>query len=557
MPAAPTPSQLRRAESEGWADWIVGPNDRAAVAQGYYFDLTLAERVRSFFAHLRHGTGKFRGQPFDLLDWQWRTVIGPMFGWRKPDGTRRFRKGYVSTPKKNGKTTLLSGLALYLLLADDEPTPEIYSFASERDQAGLVYREAARMVDATPGLSRHVATRDSTKRIIGPDRGFYAAMSAEARSKEGLNASGVIFDELHAQPGRELWDALAYAGSAREQPLHLSITTAGDGSNPQHVCALEYGYARKVISGEILDPSYLAVIFEAGEKEDWESPATWRKANPSYGITISAEDFQRDYLEAKESPAKVNAFLRYRLNRWVASASAWLSSDMLDALPTDADIADLAGRACYLGIDLSSTDDLSAAVQVFPPEHDDAPVIVVPHFYLPESNVDRLAKKHRVPYRAWIDAGLIRTTPGDVIDYQTIRRHVRELATVCPVKQIGLDRLFQGQALESDLLEDGFDVVPVGQGWRSQARPLAELERFIRARRLDFGHHEPFRWNLGNVVTKADDAGNLSLSKRLSRSKVDGVAALLCALYCWQAAEGEPADTNYYETAPELLTLDF
>jgi phage terminase large subunit-like protein len=537
-----------------WSDWIVGPNDRAAVQEGCYFDIEKAERVRQFFGHLRHGTGRFRGQPFELLDWQWSKVIAPLFGWRKPDGTRRFRKGYISTPKKNGKTTLLSGLALYLLLADGEPTPEVYSFASERDQAGLVYREAARIIDATPGLARLVKTRDSTKRIIGPDRGFYAAMSAEARSKEGLNASAIIFDELHAQAGRELWDALAYAGSARHQPLHLSITTAGDGSDPQHVCRQEYEYAKKVISGEIIDPTYLGVIYEAGEQDDWEDPATWARANPSFGVTISEDDFRRDYLEAKESPAKVNAFLRYRLNRWVSSASAWLSPDLLDALPADLDVAALQGRPCYCGLDLSATDDLTAAVLLFPPEADNDPFLVLPHFYLPRENIDRLGKKHRVPYRAWERAGLLRLNSGNVVDYHAVRQHIRDLAALYPIKQLGIDRLFQGQSLELDLLDDGLDVVPVGQGWRSQARPLAELERLIRAGRINFGNHPVMRWNLGNVVTRADDAGNLSLSKRLSRSKVDGVAALLSALFCYLNAEGETGG-NFYETNPELIVL--
>lgn len=539
-----------------WSAWIVGPNDRAAVQEGCYFDIQAAERVRSFFALLRHGTGKFRGQPFDLLDWQWRDVIGPLFGWKRPDGTRRFRRAFVSCAKKNGKSTLTAGLALYLLLADNEPTPEVYSFASEREQAGIIYREAEKMIDVTPGLASLVRTRPSTKRIISQsDRGFFASMSAEASSKEGLNASGIIVDELHAQGGRELWNALIYAGEAREQPLLVAITTAGDGAEPEHVARTEYEYAKRVQSGDVEDTSYLTAIYEADEQDDWTDPKTWAKANPSLGVTVSTDGLRRAAEEANASPAAVNAFLRYRLNRWVSSASAWLSPDLLDALPSEYDLAELEGRSCYVGIDLSSTDDLTAVVQVFPPETEDGQFVIVPTFYLPEDNIDRLGKKHRVPYRAWQRAGQMRTTGGNVVCYDSIREHVNELHQTYPIQQLGIDRLFQGQALESDLIDDGLDVLPVGQGWRSQARPLAELERLIRARRVNFGGHPVMRWNLGNVACKADDAGNLSLSKRLSRSKVDGVAALLSALFCWQQAEGEAAESNYYENNPELIVL--
>ncbi|MEM7806492.1 MAG: terminase TerL endonuclease subunit [Planctomycetota bacterium] len=558
----PTAAQLKRAEREGWSDWIVGPADRLAVAEGCTFDIDAAERARGFFRCLRHGTGKFRGQPFELLDWQYHDVIGPLFGWKRPDGTRRFRRAFVSCAKKQGKSTMTAGLALYLLLADGEPTPEVYSFASEREQAGIIYREAEKMIDVTPGLRKVVTTRPSNKRVISnADRGFFASMSAEASSKEGLNASGIVVDELHAQGGRELWDALVYAGEARRQPLLIAITTAGDASDPQHVCRLEYEYAKGVQSGRNHDTAYLTAIYEADENDDWLDPATWAKANPSLGVTVSEEGLRRAAEEAKASPAMVNAFLRYRCNRWVASATAWLSPDLLDALPTEANVDDLEGADAWLGIDLSATDDLTAAVVFVPPGDGRDTFAVLPQFFLPEDNIERLARKHRVPYAAWQRAGYITLTPGDVVDYAFIRQHVRQLAERFRIRQVGFDRLFQGQQLESELIEDGFDVVPVGQGWGSQARPLAEIDRAVKSRCLDFGGHPVMRWNLGNAVAKADDAGNLSLSKRLSRSKVDGVAALVNAMFCWLAGQGpdRDAEVNWYadEESPELIVLDF
>lgn len=553
MTAPGSPQPHPATTPEAWAEWIRTPADRHAVAAGCYFDLAAAMRVRTFVEKfLVLTTGHHAGKSFILMEWQWRDVIGRLFGWKQANGLRRFTKGYLSTPKKQSKTTILSALALYLLLADGEHNAEVYSAASDRDQAGMIYREAVKMIDASPALQRVCRYRDSTKTLIGKGRSFYRALSADARRQEGRNASAILFDELHAQPDRFLWDALRYAGSSRRQPLMIAITTAGDGNDPEHICREIYEYSKRTLSGEIIDPSFYACIYEAGEHDDWTSEATWKKANPAYGITVTAEQFRADFTEAKESPAKENSFRRYRLNQWVSSAQAWLSMEQWDACPHELDLASLEGRECIAGLDLSSVDDLTALVLLFPMEGED--VAVLPFFYLPEANIGRLERKHRVPYRQWERRGAITLSGGNVVDYSQIREHLAQLSKTYRITQVGMDRAWQGQALESQLIEDGHDVVPVGAGWRSQDLPAKRLEALVRAGRINHGNHPILRWNASNVVCEIDRAGNYSINKKKSRSKIDGIAALLTALFV-QMNSGTGTARPYYEDNP-LIVLE-
>jgi len=299
--------------------------DERAVAQGYVFRLAAAERVRTFFQRfLCHSKGEWAGQPFELLDWQWDDIVAPLFGWQRPDGTRRFRRGYIEVPKKNGKSCLFSGLSLYLLLADGEPGAEIYSAAVDRDQASIVFTEAANMVEASPHLASRLQVVRSTKRIVDHrSRSYYKALSADVPAKEGLNAHAILIDELHAQRNRDLWDTLRYAGASRRQPLHLAITTAG--YDRHSICWEQHDYAKKVQDGTIQDLAFFSYICAAESDDDWTAPEVWRKANPSFGITLSAEQFAEDCQEAQQSPAKENSFRRYRLNQWTEQDVRWLS----------------------------------------------------------------------------------------------------------------------------------------------------------------------------------------------------------------------------------------
>lgn len=512
------------AKQKPFQEWVRTAADEQAVQEGCYFDLDAAQRVRQFFERfLRHSKGQFAGQSFTLLDWQWHDVVGPLFGWKRKDGTRRFRRGYIEIPKKNGKSTLFSGLSLYLLVADKEPGAEVYSAAVDRDQASIVYLEAANMVEASPHLQSRLEVVRSTRRIVDiSSRSFYKALSADVPAKEGLNAHAVLVDELHAQKTREMWDTLRYAGAARRQPLMLAITTAG--YDRHSICWEQHDYARQVLAGRIEDTSFFGYIAGADDDDDWTDPAVWSKANPSFGITIDAQQFAEDCREAQESPAKENTFRRYRLNQWTEQDVRWINMAKWDA--SDADLGDLAGRPCWAGLDLSSTRDITALVLIFREEEEYA---ALPFFWVPEEGARQRERRDHVPYTEWIRRGFIESTPGEVIDYDRIRKKVNELGQIYNIQEIAIDR-WNATQLATQLTDDHFNVVAFGQGYASMNWPTKKLEEVVLAGRLSHSGHPVLRWMAGNVSIETDAADNWKPSKKKSVERIDGIVALIMAL---------------------------
>lgn len=526
-------------------EWILTEADERAVANGCYFDLSAAERVRTFFERfLRHSKGQFANQPFTLLGWQWRDIIAPLFGWKRADGTRRYRRGYIEIPKKNGKSTLFSGLSLYLLVADNEPGAEVYSAAVDRDQASIVYLEAANMAEASPHLSSRLEVVRSTRRIVDArSRSFYKALSADVPAKEGLNAHAVLIDELHAQKTRELWDTLRYAGAARRQPLHLAITTAG--YDRHSICWEQHRYAEQILDGTIDDPAFFAYIAAAGEDDDWTDPEVWRQANPSFGITIREDQFAEDCREAQESPAKENTFRRYRLNQWTEQDVRWLNMRKWDAC--DAAPGDLAGKDCWAALDLSSTRDVTALVLVF---HNDETYRALPFFWIPAEGARQRERRDHVPYPQWIREGHIDATPGEVIDYERIRAKVNELNKTYRIREIAIDR-WNATQLATQLYDDGLEVVAFGQGYASMNWPTKMLEEVVLAEKLAHGGHPVLRWMAGNVSIETDAADNWKPSKKKSIERIDGIVALIMALD--RASRFEPS--VYEKRGPLFITV--
>jgi phage terminase large subunit-like protein len=515
---------LADAKAAGWREWIRSEADERALLEGCTFDLAAAERVRTFFRKfLRHSKGQWANKPFDLLDWQWQEVIAPLFGWKRADGTRRYRRGYIEVPKKNGKSTLFSGLSLYLLVGDREPGAEVYSAAVDRDQASIVFNEAANMVEASDAFDDRLSVIRSTKRITFLQKhSVYRALSADVPAKEGLNAHAVLIDELHAQKNREMWDTLRYAGASRRQPLLLSITTAG--FDRHSICWEQHYYAEQVLSGVTDDSAFFALIYAAGIEDDWTDPAVWKKANPGFGITVNADQFAEDCREAQESPAKENSFRRYRLNQWVESETRWLSLEKWDAC--DAQVADLAGKPCWAGLDLSSTTDLSAFILLFPIDDHYA---VLPFFWVPEEGARRRERRDRAPYMQWIKEGLVQATPGETIDYDRIRKRINELGQLYSIRQIAIDR-WNATQLATQLEGDGFEMVAFGQGYVSMNSPTKKLEQLVLSEQLAHGGNPVLWWMANNVSLETDAADNWKPSKKKSRERIDGIVALIMAL---------------------------
>lgn len=506
--------------------WIRNASDRLAIERGCWFDEKPGlKAIRFIETHCRQSKGRWGGKRLRLLDWQ-KDFLMRLFGWRNPDGTRRFRRFYLEVAKKNGKSTMLSALILVFCLLDGESAPEIHVNAVDRSQASIIFDEAARMIEASPVLRPLFNLWKPKKRAVcKANNGVFQANSADVASKDGANPSHVVFDELHRQKKRDMWDVFAYGSAARAQPILGSITTAGESADG--VWHEQREYSDKVNQGVYEDITHLGVVYRALESDDVDDPATWRKANPSLGETIREEDFRRELEEAKRNPALFATFKRLRLNIITAADSAFVGLDRWDACAaTPAPLE--AGDAIFAGLDLSTVDDLSALVWIKGNVHDGFDVFC--EFFLPEDGIELLEIKHQVPYREWAKAGLITLTPGNVVDYRWIRKRIQELAGAHDLRKLFVDR---HQALDLCLTlrdEDGVNVEFFSQAIASVAVPTKELLRLILSERLRHGGNAILRWNASNAVTVRDSNGNVKIDKNRPRKKVDGLSALVNAI---------------------------
>lgn len=505
-------------------------NEAAEQGLEFYFNERRGSHaVRFFEKFLCHSKGKFAGKPFTLLPWQ-RTMLEELFGWVKIESDlRRYRMAYISTAKKSGKSTILAGIGLYLLMADGEQGAEIYSAASDRDQAGIVFREAANMVRASPMLRNSIEVIDSRRTIT--DRktsSFYRVLSADAFRAEGLNIHGLLFDELHAQRDRRLFDSLRYGGAAREQPLLVSITTAGYDRNS--ICFEQYSYAKAAAQDWRHDPSFFPMIYEAEAEDEWTAEETWPKANPSWGVTIDPKDFAQDCKEAQLSNTKENAFKRYRLNMWTQQDTRWIKMEAWNSCNSKPP-GPLEGRECWCGLDLATTYDTSAFVAVFPAE--DGTYDVLCRFWIPGENALERNRRDRVPYTTWAedDANGLKFTDGNVTDYDVVRRDINEFAKMYNVRQVAIDR-WNATQLALQLQGDGHDVVGYSQGVGSMSAPSKLLENLIVSGKIRHGGNLVLSWMAGNASVKVDASGNIRPVKPKpgSPERIDGIVALVMAL---------------------------
>lgn len=499
------------------------------MAETSHYDKDKADFAVSFIENLRHTKGIWAGEKFELIDWQ-EQIIRDIFGIVKPNGYRQFNTAYIETPKKCGKSELAAAVTNYLCFGDDEMGAEIYSCAADRQQASIVFNVAVDMIKMCPYLYRRCKILAASKRMSVPQSGsFYQVLSAEAPTKHGFNVHGVIFDELHAQPNRQLFDVMTKgSGDARMQPLYFLITTAGNDTNS--ICYEVHSKAKDILEGRKIDPTFYPVIYGADENDDWTSPEVWAKANPSMGITFGIDKVQDAFNSAKNNPAEEKSFRQLRLNQWVKQESRWLSMLKIEECKVDFDERDLEGRICYGGLDLSSTTDLTAFVLVFPPTADDDRYYVLPYFWLPEETIQLRSTRDHVPYDVWQKRGLLQVTEGNVVDYAAIEEFIGELSERYQIKEIAFDRwnaTYLTQRLEN---EHDFTMVQFGQGFSSMSPPTRELERLILEKKIAHNGHAVLMWNFDNLVVETDAAGNVKPSKRKAREKIDGAVALIMSL---------------------------
>jgi phage terminase large subunit-like protein len=524
--------------------WVKNRSDELSVEAGCWFSVAHGDKPCTFAEKFCHNSkGRWAGQKIVLMNWE-RDFFSRLFGWRRPDGARRFRSAYVEIPKKNGKSTLMSVASLYLLLADDEGAPEVYLNAASRDQASLIFDEAARMIRKSPALQKRAEVVDSRKTIMAGD-GKIVANSADADKRDGPNASGVIFDELHRMPDRDLWDVFQYAGLARLSPLRIAITTAGE--DEFGVWFEQRQYSEQVETGVIPDITHLGIIFRALETDDIDDPETWHKSNPSLGHTITVEDFAKDLAEAKAVPAKLANFKRLRLNIIARGEGKFLELSDWDACDEEPEFED--GDPCWMGLDLSKRDDLSALVMIT--GSIEAGINVWAKFWLPADGISRLETKHQVPYRTWADQGLIELTTGQTIDRAFIEAEIVKIAG-----KLNLVKLFADQYNATDLCENllnnhGLPLAYIRQGYMSLSDPTKTLLELVKGGKVKHGGNEILRWNAMNAVATTNPAGNIKLDKNRSREKIDGMAALVNAIAAMIAHPTEPYCV--YDHRPPLV----
>ena len=494
------------------------------------FDEKKARRVIRFIECLKHTKGEFHGKPFKLLPWQ-EKIIRDVFGTvrDKDPSMRQYNQVYIEIGKKNGKSELGAALALNMLINDDEWKAEVYSCASDRQQAAIVFDVAVDMVRQNPTLSKLIKIIPSTKRMVyQPTGSIYQVLSSEVATKHGLNVSACIFDELHTQPTRALYDVMTQgSGDARKQPLWFFLTTAGTDRNS--VCWEVHQKALDILEGRKHDPRFYPVVYGLPDDADWQDEQNWYKCNPSLGYTITIDKVRDAYHKALETPADENMFRQLRLNQWVKQSVRWMPMDKWDECGAPVIPGDLEGRVCYAGLDLSSTSDLTTLVLVFPPSDESEPYVILPFFWLPEETLPLRVRRDHVMYDVWEKQGFLQTTEGNVVHYGFIEKFICELGEKYNIREIAYDRWNATQMVQN-LEDDGFTMIPFGQGFRDMSPPTKELMRLVLEHRLVHGGHPVLRWNMDNAFVRTDPAGNLKIDKQKSTEKVDGAVALVMAL---------------------------
>ena len=498
------------------------------MAKTSHYDKDAADYAVMFIESLCHTKGTWAGKPFELIDWQ-EQIIRDLFGVLKPNGYRQFNTAYIEIPKKQGKSELAAAVALLLLCGDGEERAEVYGCAADRNQAKIVFDVAVGMVRFCPALSKRVKILESQKKITYlPTNSSYQVLSADVANKHGFNTHGVIFDELHTQPNRKLFDVMLQgSGDARMQPLYFLITTAGNDTNS--ICYEVHQKAIDIAEGRKVDPTFYSVIYGAAEDEDWTDPKVWKKANPSLGITVGIDKVKAACESAQQNPGEENAFRQLRLNQWVKQSVRWMPMDKWDACAFPVSEDDLEGRICYGGLDLSSTTDITAFVLVFPPLDEEDKYYILPYFWIPEETLDLRVRRDHVPYDLWERQGTLMTTEGNVVHYGYIEKFIEQLGERFNIREIAFDRWGAVQMVQN-LEGMGFTVVPFGQGFKDMSPPTKELMKLVLEEKIAHGGHPVLRWMMDNIFIRTDPAGNIKADKEKSTEKIDGAIATIMGL---------------------------
>lgn len=533
-PAAVREAATWNAEASRWEDGQ------------YWYDGRAADAAVSFFhKHLRFTEGEWAGRPFLLEAWQENDIVRPIFGWKRADGTRQFRRAIVWVPRKNGKTELAAGISLLALLGDGEQGGQVYSIAKDKDQARLVFAKAGAMVNLSPDLSA-LLEPFKTSIYCAELNASFKPLSGNASGKHGLSMSGLIGDEIHEWPSGDLYTFVHQSSGARRQPLEFLISTAGQ--------RIGFGwetweYCIKVRDGVVSDDETLVIIYAADPAADWTLEETWRSANPNYDVSVKADYLRAECQRAQESPRHENDFKRYHLNIWTEQAVRWLPMDRWRTLNGPVPWQEMAeanrGRRCFGGVDLAATTDLTASVLVFPPDAEVEVWRFLPRFFVPSEAIANRVRRDRVPYDQWARSGALIATEGNVVDYDFVKTQILADAEMFQIERFGFDP-FNALQVMIQLGGEGLPTEKVRQGFLSLSGPSKELERLLLSDMFEHGGHPILDWCASNVAIEMDAAGNIKPSKSKSTERIDGIAALVTALALANSDEGGAPGWNDY-----------
>lgn len=505
----------------------------------YHYDKAAADKVVLFIEkYCTHVKGELAGQPLILEKWQKKEIIEPLFGWKRPDGFRKYRVCYVELPKKNGKTIVASAIALYLLTADGEKGAEIYAAAGEKTQASFCFDAAGVMVKQNPSFEQNGVKLWANSISVERTNNFFKPLSATADTKHGGNVHGVLFDELHIQKDRKLYDALQTGTANRQQPLIFIITTAGVKSPTEFGWEM-HRYAMDVKEKAIIDETFLPVIYGAEDEDNIHSEKTWKKCNPNYGISVRKDFMLQQSEKAKKELTFLNSFKRFHLNIWTSSESAFIRLadwDLCNKKPVEEN--DFVGKVCTAGLDLGATSDFTALVLV------DEDLNVLPYFWIPKDRI--LDRKYGDQIMRWVEQGYITATEGNITDYNFMEAKIKELASKFIIREIAYDPYNKAKTI-SDLTEAGIPMVEFRQGFLSMSPATKELERKILLKEINHGGNPVLKWMCNNMSIKTDPAGNIKPDKESSHDKIDGMVALLMALGRMVFGEKVEVITSMYD----------
>ncbi len=513
--------------------------------RGIWFDRKAALDAIEFFGHLRHFKGEWAGQPITLETWQ-QFIVGACWGWKHAHdhSRRRFRTAFIECPRGQGKSTLAGGLGLKGAFFDGEQAAEAYCAATKREQSKIVHEVARRMVLAAPALKSRLNVGAANIHRVS-DGSKFEPLGADENTLDGLRASIIIADEVHAHRNSNVIDVLTTGSNTRRQPFTLEITSAGVGQH--NVWFSHREYSTRVLQGVIDDETWFAFIAAADPEDDWTAESTWIKANPNFGISVKPEYLRDECKKAVAMPIFQNAFRRLHCGQPTEQIDRAIDMTQWDACQTAIDWNQYAGRTAYLGLDLASTTDLACAIWLF--EEPDGSVAVLPRFWVPQEQAEQRSARDHVPYQQWIARGYLTATPGNVIDYDAIRRDLNADGDRFALKEAGYDP-WNALQLATQLTGDGFVMTQVRQGYRTMSEPTKHLLALIASRKLRHDGHPVLRWMASNMVTRTDPAGNVAPDKSKATEKIDGVVALIIGLS--RAIVQEPPFVSIYESRGAL-----